>query len=61
LNDPNSAPEGHRTISGVVRYDINAASALKVQLDAWKDKSGIGFASQHGNSTLLSISYDRVF
>jgi hypothetical protein len=61
LNDPTSAPEGHRTISGVLRYDINAASALKVQLDAWKDKSGIGFTSQHGNSTLLSISYDRVF
>jgi hypothetical protein len=61
LNDPTSAPEGHRTISGVLRYDVNAASAVKVQLDAWKDKSGVGLTSQHGNSTLLSISYDRVF
>jgi hypothetical protein len=61
LNDPTSAAEAHRTLSAVLRYDIDGLSALKMQLDSWKDKSGAGFASQHGNSTLLSISYDRVF
>jgi hypothetical protein len=61
LNDPTAAAERHRTLSAALRYDINASSALKMQLDSWKDKSGIGFASQHGNSTLFSISYDRVF
>jgi hypothetical protein len=61
LNDPTAAAESHRTLSAVVRYDIDGSSALKMQLDSWKDKSGPGFASQHGNSTLLSIGYDRVF
>jgi hypothetical protein len=61
LLDPTGSPEGHRTVSAVLRYDVDSASAIKGQFDIWKDKSGLGFASQHGNSKLLSISYDRVF
>jgi hypothetical protein len=61
LSDPTGAPEAHRTVSAVLRYDVDSASAIKAQFDVWKDKSGLGFTSQHGNSKLLSISYDRVF
>jgi hypothetical protein len=62
LSDPSSAAaDGHNTASAVLRYDIDSTSALKLQLDMWKDKTGQGFASQHGDSKLFSISYDRVF
>jgi hypothetical protein len=62
LSDPNyGAPDGHRMVSAVMRYDIDTSSALKIQFDIWKDRTGSGFASQHGDSKLLSISFDRVF
>jgi hypothetical protein len=61
INTPALVAEGHRTISAVLRYDVTTTSALKAQFDFWKDRSAPGFTSQHGNSKLLSISYDRVF
>ena len=61
LNDATSAAEAHRTWSGVLRYDLTDASAVKIQADIWKDKSTPGFASMHGDAKLLTISYDRVF
>jgi Gram-negative porin len=61
LNDSTAVPEGHDTFSAVLRYDLTSSSALKVQFDVWKDKSGSGFGSQHGDSRLLTLSYDTVF
>lgn len=61
LVDPAGAPEAHSTRSLVLRYDWDRTSAVKVQYDLWRDKSGAGFGSQHGDAHLLSFSYDRVF
>jgi hypothetical protein len=60
-NSPALIAEAHRTISAVLRYDVTTTSALKAQFDFWQDRSAPGFTSQHGNSKLLSVSYDRVF
>jgi Gram-negative porin len=61
LTDDSAPAEGHYTLSAVLRYDLNSTSALKVQYDIWRDKSGSGFSSQHGDARLLSVSYDLVF
>ena len=61
LTDDAASAEGHYTLSAVLRYDLNSTSALKVQYDIWRDKSGSGFLSQHGDARLLSVSYDLVF
>jgi Gram-negative porin len=61
LTDETAPAEGHYTLSAVLRYDLNSTSALKIQYDLWRDKSGSGFASQHGDARLLSVSYDLVF
>jgi hypothetical protein len=61
MNDPSYPGDGHRMASAVLRYDLDSTSALKMQFDVWKDKTGPGFTSQHGDSKLLSFSYDRVF
>lgn len=59
-NDPEIA-ERHHTASAVLRYDLTNASALKVQFDLWRDRSASGFSSIHGDSRLITLSYDRVF
>jgi hypothetical protein len=61
LNDKTAVPEGHRSISAVLRYDLNSTTALKAQYDLWSDKSGPGFGSMYGNSKVLSFSIDKVF
>jgi hypothetical protein len=62
LVDPNNgAPDGHSVASAVLRYDVNSTSALKLQFDVWKDRVGPGYTSLHGDSKLLSLSYDKVF
>jgi hypothetical protein len=61
LNDPAAPIEAHDTRSAVLRYDLTNSSALKVQYDFWRDRSGAGLRSPHGNSQLLSLSYDQVF
>jgi hypothetical protein len=53
--------EGHDTRSLALRYDWGRANAVKLQVDAWRDKSGAGFASQHGDARVVTVSYDRVF
>jgi hypothetical protein len=54
-------PEAHRAFSTVLRYDINSSSALKIQFDLWKDKSNPAYSGIHGDSKLLSLSFDKVF
>lgn len=53
--------EGHDTTSFVLRYDVNASSAVKLQFDLWRDRSAAGFESMHGNARMLMLSYDLVF
>lgn len=55
--------EKHTTYSATLRYDLTPSSALKVQYDYWKDRSGVTFAGGQtfGNPRLLSFSYDMVF
>ncbi len=61
LNDKTAVPEGHRSASAVLRYDLNSTTAIKVQYDIWTDKSGPGFGSMYGNSKVLTLSIDKVF
>ncbi len=57
--------ERHDTRSISVRYDLSTSSALKLQYDVYRDRSGANFltsgAVANGNSRLLTISYDLVF
>jgi hypothetical protein len=61
LNDKTAVPEGHRSVSAVLRYDLNSSTAIKAQYDMWTDKSGPGFGSMYGNSKVLTVSIDKVF
>lgn len=53
--------EHHRLNSLVGRYEINASSSFKIQLDDWHDLSGSWFKTNYGDARALSLSYDRVF
>lgn len=62
--------EATRTTSLVVRYDLTTSSALKVQFDSQKDRSGPNYTldgsgtvagNRYGNARLLTVSYDMVF
>ena len=53
--------EKHRNSSMVVKYDLTASSAMKVQLEHWQDFSGSWFKQTYGDANTLSISYDSVF
>lgn len=55
--------ERHSTYAVSLRYDLTTSSAVKVQYDIWKDRSGATFAGgqSYGNPRLLSFSYDLVF
>jgi len=53
--------EGHDTWSAVLRYEWSHSSALKVQLDWWRDRVAPAFGSMHGDARLISVAYDRVF
>lgn len=65
--------EGHITESLSARYDLTTSSAIKVQLDLQRDRSGpnwgiandmtsaTGYGPAYGNAKLLSITYDMVF
>jgi hypothetical protein len=59
-HDP-SVSEAHDTRTAVLRYDLTNASALKIQFDAWRDRSAEGFASMRGHARLLTIGFDMVF
>ncbi len=53
--------EGHDLTSLLLRRELDAGSALKLQLDHWKDRATPGFASAHGDRTVISVAYVRVF
>lgn len=53
--------EVHRMNSLVLRYELNDASAIKLQFDDWNDYSGAWFASNYGDARAISVSYDLVF
>ena len=60
--------ERHDTRSFTLRYDLTTSSDIKLQYDAYRDRSGSNFATNSqvtpvalGNSRLISISYDKVF
>ena len=59
-HDP-SVSEAHDTRTAVLRYDLTNSSALKIQFDAWRDRSAEGFASMRGHARLLSVGFDMVF
>lgn len=49
-----------------LRYDLSPSTALKLQYDAFKDRSDEGISSysvsqRYGNSRLIGIAYDMVF
>jgi hypothetical protein len=56
-----AVPEAHRSVSAVLRYDLNNTTAIKAQYDIWTDKAGPGFGSMYGNSKVLTFSIDKVF
>lgn len=53
--------EGHSTRTAVIRYDLGESMAVKLQYDAWRDRTAPNFASQHGNVQLISVGFDKVF
>ncbi|MBS0349418.1 MAG: hypothetical protein JSR69_23475 [Proteobacteria bacterium] len=57
--------EAHRTESLTLRYDLTTSSAVKVQLDFQKDRSGPNYTvdgfNRFGNARLLTATYDVVF
>ncbi len=57
--------EAHRTHSATLRYDLSTSSAVKVQLDVQKDRSGPNYTvdgfNRFGNARLLTATYDVVF
>jgi predicted porin len=59
------AQEAHRTTSFTLRYDLTPSSAVKVQLDLQKDRSGPNYTidgyNRFGDARLLTATYDMVF
>ena len=57
--------EAHRTTSFTLRYDLTTSSAVKVQLDLQKDRSGPNYTidgvNRFGDACLLTATYDMVF
>jgi hypothetical protein len=53
--------EAHTDRAVTLRYDLNDASDVKVQIDDQKDQGGINWSPRYGDSQLLTIAYDRVF
>lgn len=60
-NPDAGAAEGHSTRSGVLRYEWDRSSAVKLQYDLWHDRAQPGYSALHGNVRLVSVAYDRVF
>lgn len=58
---PTTAMEAHFTTSLTLRYELNANSAVKVQYDDQRSRSGPDYPYQYGDARLLSLSYDLVF
>lgn len=67
---PSDATEAHRTTSLTLRYDLTTSSALKIQYDHQRDRSGPNYTmdgsgtvltNRFGNARLLTMTYDMVF
>lgn len=58
---PDTPREGHDLMSLLLRRELDAGSALKLQLDHWKDRATPGFESPHGDRKVISVAYVRVF
>lgn len=58
--DPNGQ-EAHENRSITLRYDLTPSSALKVQFDNQKDRSGSNWTPRYGDARLLTFAYDQVF
>jgi len=68
LADTSSNEERWSVLALSLRYELTPTSAVKVQLDRWRDRNGPdfnlnsdGYSVPYGNARLLSISYDMVF
>lgn len=68
-SDPDGQ-EAHRTTSLTLRYDLSTSSALKIQYDSQKDRSGPNYTldgsgavmtNRFGDARLLTLTYDMVF
>jgi hypothetical protein len=53
--------EGHDLTSLLLRREMDASSALKLQLDRWQDRATPGFDAPHGDRSVISVAYVRVF
>ncbi len=53
--------EAHTDRAVTLRYDLDDASDVKVQIDDQKDQGGINWSPRYGDSQLLTMAYDRVF
>lgn len=65
--DPLSA-ERWTTLAFSLSYDLTPTSAIKMQIERWKDQNGpnfnldaSGISIPYGNARLLSFSYDMIF
>lgn len=53
--------EAHATTAFTVRYEVDPNSAVKLQYDDQRDRSGPQWSPKYGDAQLLTFSYDRVF
>ncbi len=58
--DP-EAQEAHATTAITLRYEMDTSSAVKLQIDQQRDKTGSLWTPKYGDARLLTLSYDRVF
>jgi hypothetical protein len=59
--NPSEPAESSNTAAVALRYDYSNTSSFKFQLDRWRDTSPEDLKSFHGNSRLLSFSYEFIF
>lgn len=64
VTDQGGDPDGqeqHATWAFTLRYDLTSSSALKLQYDSQRDRSGPNWAPNYGDARLLTLTYDIVF
>jgi len=64
--DPAVADERTDDLAFSLRYDLTSSSALKLQYDIFRDHSDAGITSyngsgRYGNSSLITIAFDKAF
>lgn len=55
------AMEAFYTVALSLRYDLTSRSALKMQLDDQRDRSGPNCTPNYGDARLLTMTYDMIF